>query len=175
MFSPAKYRAEKRARGECYGCSNPAEVGRTRCRACLDKSVIDNKRRAKIHLDAGLCYCGRERDSWQLACKDCRTSYTKYRKKVRTPHKTKEMSLKYKYGLTLDDFNVMAEQQGNVCQICGNLRGRDSLCVDHDHDTGAVRGLLCVNCNSGLGHFEDKIDWLESAINYLKKSREEVS
>ncbi len=55
--------------------------------------------------------------------------------------------------------------QDGKCAIC--LEPRERLMVDHDHGNGFVRGLLCVNCNSGLGHFKDSTDRLTRAIHYL--------
>lgn len=83
------------------------------------------------------------------------------------------------YGLTMDDYERMNEEQGGRCAICGGTRVRSDsdgkLVVDHDHATGAVRALLCSPCNSGLGHFVDDPTLLLAAIEYLKKhARPEV-
>ena len=80
----------------------------------------------------------------------------------------KKYNLK-KYNLSLEDYNNLLEKQNYVCAICKNKcsTGR-SLAIDHDHNTGKVRGLLCGRCNRGLGLFEDEINILESALNYLK-------
>lgn len=83
-------------------------------------------------------------------------------------------NLKRSFGITIDDYDRIFEKQGGVCAICGNREtiknrwGTKRLSVDHDHETGEVRGLLCRKCNAGLGFFEDKIDNLNSAIDYLK-------
>lgn len=77
-----------------------------------------------------------------------------------------------RYGLTDAEFDVIKASQGGVCAICGgppNGQGLDYH-VDHDHDTGKVRGLLCMHCNNGLGHFQDRIDVLEKAVEYLKRA-----
>jgi hypothetical protein len=75
------------------------------------------------------------------------------------------------YGLTLEDYDNMLDRQDEVCKICKNIcpTGKN-LSIDHDHKTGKVRGLLCKNCNIGLGSFFDNIDFLESAVLYLKSS-----
>jgi hypothetical protein len=77
-----------------------------------------------------------------------------------------------KYGLTLDDFDTMMLDQNYGCKICGrefNQRNVfKSARVDHCHSTGKVRGLLCVNCNLGLGNFYDNTELLMNAIDYLK-------
>ena len=63
--------------------------------------------------------------------------------------------------------------QKGVCPICSAalvFGGRTGAHVDHDHDTGKVRGVLCCNCNPGLGHFDHDVDVLQRAIDYLKGS-----
>jgi len=64
---------------------------------------------------------------------------------------------------------------GDVCVICEKScpSGR-RLAVDHEHSTGTIRGLLCINCNKGLGNFKDNIELLEAAIQYLKNYKEAV-
>ena len=77
-----------------------------------------------------------------------------------------------KYGLTYDEMLQILGGQGGKCSICDTeivLGGRtdNSACVDHDHKTGKIRGLLCNNCNRGLGMFKDNRKRLENAIKYL--------
>ena len=76
--------------------------------------------------------------------------------------------LKQTYGLTLEQYDEMLEQQDSVCAICGetNLDGK-RLYVDHNHETGKVRGLLCLKCNNRLGVLENK-DWRSLAEEYLQ-------
>lgn len=64
-------------------------------------------------------------------------------------------------------------QQGSKCKICGIHQDEliKKLVVDHDHNTGIVRGLLCDKCNRGLGHFDDNINKLLNAIEYLKNNK----
>ncbi len=59
----------------------------------------------------------------------------------------------------------MSRAQGNACKICHK---KAALAVDHDHRTGAVRGLLCMSCNTGLGHLYDSVDNLLAALEYLR-------
>lgn len=87
-----------------------------------------------------------------------------------------DADLRKNYGVTLDWYNQKFKEQDGVCAICKEpetavIRGKSiSLAVDHCHNTGAARGLLCTKCNQGLGLFRDKIDTLESAVRYLKGS-----
>lgn len=85
----------------------------------------------------------------------------------------RDMSYRRNYGITLDDFNALAEQQHFKCAICGKIPDPNAkwnqkvLHVDHDHLTGHVRGLLCSDCNRGLGLFSDNAEMLLRAAAYL--------
>jgi hypothetical protein len=82
--------------------------------------------------------------------------------------------LKKEYGLSIQDYEKLLGSQGGVCKICLRYNSRKglngTLIVDHDHDTGVVRGLLCHGCNVGLGHFRDSPELLEEAIAYLREA-----
>lgn len=86
----------------------------------------------------------------------------KYRKK--NIDKRRESSLKRYYGITLEDYNKFLEMQGGICAICGKPETKSingtlfTLSVDHDHKTGKVRGLLCKDCNLGVGKLGDNLD-----------------
>lgn len=69
------------------------------------------------------------------------------------------------YGISADEFDLLLEKQGGVCAICA---GPDPKHLDHDHATGEIRGILCVNCYHGLGKFFDDVDLLERAVAYLR-------
>lgn len=92
-----------------------------------------------------------------------------------TPDYYKTIRLKRLYGLTLDECNKMLIEQENKCAICGRsgtiiYNGKDKndlLYIDHDHETGKVRGILCCNCNFGLSLFRDDPELLKSAIAYI--------
>lgn len=78
------------------------------------------------------------------------------------------------FGITLEQYNEMLAAQGGVCAICKNpethqRKGVWSLSVDHCHDTGRVRGLLCNNCNRGVGLLRDNADLCRAAAEYLCK------
>lgn len=72
-----------------------------------------------------------------------------------------------KYGLTFNDFSQMVKDQNGLCAICGNPCITGILSIDHNHDTGLVRGLLCRKCNIGIGMLNDDVELLEKAIKYL--------
>lgn len=84
--------------------------------------------------------------------------------------------LKRNYNMTIEDYDLLVRNQGGVCLICGaspSMGGRNQkrLHIDHDHTNKSVRGLLCSNCNSGLGFFKENPTLLEAASKYLKKYR----
>ena len=100
-----------------------------------------------------------------------------YRNEYRSvfPDKVKHNSLMKKFGIGFPEYVQMAVDRGNKCDICGQPETQvragkiKALAVDHDHTTGAVRGLLCCDCNQALGKFGDDPDRLASAIAYLRK------
>lgn len=73
--------------------------------------------------------------------------------------------------LTVEDYLVIAELQGNKCAICRCPPKAERLALDHDHDTDKFRGLLCDDCNFALGLFKDDIERIKNAVKYLERSR----
>lgn len=112
-----------------------------------------------------------------------RAAWMKYRSGPKYRATYLNNHLKRSYGITLDEYNSLLESQGGVCKICG---GKDSrvwkdgrkqlapLCVDHNHISGKVRGLLCNKCNVAIALAKDSVDILASAIRYLTESMKEV-
>lgn len=104
-------------------------------------------------------------DYYQSYCIPCFKQYyidnrSRFQKSIRQNH------IKRTYGLSPEEFDVLKKSQNNVCAICS--RGDRLLCVDHNHETGKIRGLLCMQCNSGIGYFKDDVDLTEKAANYLR-------
>ena len=84
--------------------------------------------------------------------------------------KLRALRRKRKYGLTMDGMAALLEAQNGRCALCSALLNGDSRThVDHDHETGRVRGLLCNVCNSGLGSFADSPERLRYAAAYLER------
>ena len=77
-------------------------------------------------------------------------------------------NLKYRYGITEEAFESMAEEQKQRCKICKHPPTKRGLFVDHCHDTKNIRGLLCYHCNLALGHMNDQPERLEKAAEYLR-------
>jgi hypothetical protein len=93
-------------------------------------------------------------------CKKCQSEYN---------HKHPRLKSRYaKYGITPEKYFILLEKQNGRCLICKNVSER-RLAVDHDRVTGKIRGLLCTNCNLGIGFFRDSPILLESAAKYLRE------
>lgn len=97
-------------------------------------------------------------------CKECIKL-----KSIENKDSIKNGRLKRKYNIDLELYNKLYNNQEGNCSIC--KRFYKVLSVDHCHTTSNFRGLLCFHCNAGLGMFNDNIEFMEEAINYLKISR----
>lgn len=92
------------------------------------------------------------------------------RKIYNTTHKEQNRNRRFMrvYGISLQEYNQILEKQNSRCAICRDLNENGKmLCVDHNHLTGKIRGLLCNSCNKGIGYFSDDPKILESARGYL--------
>lgn len=93
---------------------------------------------------------------------------TKEAKKLRARKlNSRKAWLMRKYKLTLEDYERLKAEQGG-CGICGKVYKQKNYCVDHDHKTGLVRGLLCTNCNRSLGVFGDDVEGILKVLQYLQ-------
>lgn len=117
-------------------------------------------------------------------CKQCIKKYSKMRYKrdkeyfikYRNTPENKERKKKYmrewklrkEYGITTKAYNILLELQDNKCARCNDLFKNNNIYIDHDHKTGKVRGLLCLQCNTKLGVIEKYLENPESWDNYLE-------
>ena len=125
-----------------------------KCNICKRKKSL-----SEYHLYA------RSKDGHYATCKKCRSTKEKglY---GRTPEQIRRGNLK-KFGLTLEDYDVLLEQQNNVCKLCGRPPIGRRLAVDHNHETGKIRGLLCLQCNAVLGSVREDASLLQKMVKYL--------
>jgi len=102
---------------------------------------------------------------------DCRECFKESRRKFnrKYPEKVRERDLKGKYGIDLNKYNAMFAEQQGLCAGCNRHQSEFErvFAVDHNHDTGQVRGLLCSPCNVALGMLEENINTLQSLIKYI--------
>jgi hypothetical protein len=123
--------------------------------------------------------CKDGRASW---CKECQSIMLKEARKDplkgdKFRHYRYKGLIKKRYGITIEQYDKMFEEQNGSCAICkkickhGVLFGK-RLSVDHDHNTKFVRGLLCQKCNRGLGLFNDNTEIMEEAIKYIIRAKQ---
>lgn len=147
------------------------------CSKCKTEKSIDSFHNNK-----------RSKDGKQHRCKPCAKAFTQEATKTwRNSSENYKFSVmktkvKLKYGLDLDTIQKIYEAQNGCCAICKRelLYGADKCDtphIDHNHKTGTVRGLLCLQCNTGLGMFDDSIALLDQAKSYLGQAdqRERLS
>lgn len=121
--------------------------------------------------DMSCFYVDRARTpGYRYVCKSCCSAYSAARNKKRGPDKDKNRrnNLK-KYGVTPEWFEEKLKSQGGMCSICGGGSSNKwgTLFVDHDHRSGSVRGVICMNCNTAIGHVGDSAEKLYLIAEYL--------
>lgn len=132
------------------------------CKECNSDFIL----RKKVTNHNGLCGKCRQKVN-VVAFRERHPNYTQT-----DIHKLKRRSwnLKAKYGITLEEYDAILEKQGGVCAICGCTENRGhSFCVDHNHNNGQVRGLLCHKCNQAIGLLDDRAT--KAAQYLLSRSR----
>jgi len=110
-------------------------------------------------------------DARHHECKECAKARIKSSREA-DPDKYRDRHLRRNYGITLAEFNRMVLAQGSKCACCGTDKPggkHNQWCVDHDHVTGAVRELLCKDCNIVLGIIEDSPEHLQRLLQYIIK------
>ena len=139
------------------------------CTKCKEDKELSNfrSRKGKPHAD-----------SW---CKQCHYADGKARyvhkpkkevvvhSEFRTMIEAKKRMLKHRYDISYETYLSMYTGKCDICKKEAELGGANGLFVDHNHKTGKVRGLLCRNCNTGIGTLQESLATLQEAINYLKK------
>lgn len=148
--------------------SNVILRGKQVCR--IRARELSEKEYTKCHRVLPIASFGKrngDRDLYTSACKEC-ANHTR-----RTNYGTR--SIQSQYGLTVEQYRELLDRQDGKCAICrnhdaGKRFGRSlPFCVDHCHKTGVIRGLLCHRCNLGIGNFDDDIDRLTAAVEYIRR------
>lgn len=103
------------------------------------------------------------------------TRHGKLREYRCTPQQQKIRHIRHRYGLEPEEYEALFAKQNNRCAIC-NKEGGDTkgtrLYVDHNHETGKVRGLLCAGCNTAVGFLEKRADDLHKYFSYMETRNE---
>lgn len=165
---------------DTYVTTNGLRSGNTKSCGCGNTGRLIQKgstskvcRRCGVGLVAGVNHRASFARSHNWVCNTCNSEYHA-ELLSRKPNRNYESNIKRKYGISGADYTAIHAAQEGKCAICGveaavDATGRQRLYVDHCHDSGKVRGLLCKHCNVGLGNFRDSIDALLSAVRYLQK------
>lgn len=130
------------------------------------------------------CYGEKGRNKYRSWCKACHTADgVAYKRRnadarARYAERRRHQDIKRKFGITVEQYDQILATQGGGCALCGTDRGSITcggkprrLAVDHDHETGCVRGLLCEGCNRGIGLLRDDPDLLRRAADYIDQFR----
>ena len=110
-----------------------------------------------------------------LYCKACNNAAQAKHARKR-PRELLSRHRRSRFNLTIEGYQALLDAQGGVCAICGQPETRirqghvRQLSIDHDHETGKIRGLLCSSCNVALGNFKDSLESLSNAIDYLMET-----
>jgi hypothetical protein len=89
------------------------------------------------------------------------------------PEKVRAKRIRDSWGMSLQEYDALIDQAGTTCPICKKSFGENPPCLDHDHSTGKIRGIICRVCNSGIGFFHENINVLLNAVEYLRKGDNE--
>lgn len=132
------------------------------CTACLKSKPLSSFHK-----------CKPRKDGYHYTCKQCRSLKRNFENSQRPEHKVSS-DLKYRYGITLRQYESLLASQNYCCTICKVHSSEFSkrLHVDHCHLTNGIRGLLCSNCNIALGLLKDSPELLIQAYKYLTLSPE---
>lgn len=146
------------------------------CSKCKKEKTVEKFYKNRSTKDGYCAYCklcqNRSVHNYHKAKKDkIRESKNKYRRSEKGRKVYKNIMLKFRYGITLDEYNQLFKQQNGTCAVCNKPEVGKQLAVDHSHKTGKVRGLLCMSCNLLLRGIEDK-DFVKKAKNYLRNHSE---
>jgi len=113
----------------------------------------------------------RNKDGRGSRCKPCASAATR---EWRAAHPDlpawRRALLLSSYGLTQETFDAMLARQGGGCALCNAPAATTRIVVDHDHQTGRVRGLLCVSCNAAIGKLGDSAEALRYVVTYLEEN-----
>lgn len=150
-----------------------------KCRKCGKTKLLSKFRKFRSKNKVGIRYtCSKCQDDKYNKTEAHRKSVIKYRNSKHGKRKARDSTLKRKFGISLEDYNKIFEEQNGLCAICGlpekTIIGDKTIIlgVDHNHLTKKVRGLLCSDCNTSIGKL--KVDEfgilnLQMTIKYLKK------
>lgn len=159
----------------CPQCGGRKSYGGRTCRPCYHAAFV-----LRTSLPRACTKCGATKEpndfpprsgipgSRNTRCRECVNEKNRHPKERK---RTGDYRRQKKYGMSEEQYEAMLDKQSGLCAVCGgppSSNRADVLFVDHDHTTGMVRGLLCHNCNVGIGFFRDQPSTLRAAAGYIE-------
>ncbi len=165
-------------------------MSRKKCTKCGELKSLEDYHNSVNTKDGRYAMCkpcvNAKNNEWRKANKgkvaECKRRYAmrnweairKHQREYMEAHKVeaaeyrRRWNLAKRYGITLEQYADMWDRQGGLCGVC--RLNRKKMVVDHDHDTGKVRGILCQRCNVSIGGLGDNVDGVMRAVRYLSGS-----
>lgn len=148
-----------------------------KCKLCHETKPETEFHKAKVNKDGTVltknhcktCLNSRRLEQWHAMPKEDRQEYNRKNRERLGKDYFKDYRLRNRYGLTLEEHRVMMNNQNGKCSICETELTEENCRVDHHHESGKVRDLLCHHCNALIGFSRENIRIMEQAIEYLKK------
>lgn len=155
-------------KNKCLDCQCRVDTGTKRCESCHNKykeaTLEERNKKTKEY-----------RKKWYQNNKEKVKEQTKKRYQSLDFNYRQKYTIKYKYGIGLIEYETLVKKNNGCCAICGREQENGAkhykkLYIDHDHTTRKIRGIICNDCNRGLGGFKDNIQFLQNAIKYLENA-----
>lgn len=158
---PCRLCGEVKSLTEFHRASDMRDGHRGECKACFRES-------ARARYDSARAVA--RATKWREQNPERFREYqARYRARPERKRKMRDLYYRRTFGISADEFDALLDEQGGGCAVCGRRPARvASLHLDHCHDTGRVRGILCLSCNQGIGKFRDDPELLERAAWYLR-------
>ena len=142
------------------------QVGKARCPICKEVKDFETgfypNKASRTGYAAHCIVCSNEL-SRKRPTEERHEAYIKYKRTGRNNKLVKN------FGITIEQYEQMLADQNGECAICGGTDKKKSLAVDHDHETGKIRGLLCGRCNPSVGFLLNSVERAQKIIEYIKK------
>lgn len=136
------------------------------CKSCASERGRQYRLKTRVH--SKVCeLCGAEFEVTNGKVKFCTVCREH-------PNRQRKYSLKHAYGVSWSQYQGLLNRAEGLCESCGAVPDGKALCVDHDHSSGAIRGLLCDACNLTLGASKEDVGRLEALIVYLRECQPET-
>jgi hypothetical protein len=170
------HKDKKSPDGRCSRCKSCVKTYQQQLRSNPPQKDLDSKRCPRCGITKPRSdFALRANKKWlRSRCRQCETAISAewhHNNKEKARVANRRITLQRYYGLSVEEYEHMLRQQGGVCAICGTAgydKRQKYLCVDHDHATGAIRGLLCGRCNFAVGFFCDNPEFAGKMIEYLQ-------